>query len=293
MRARARDKERCQRSPPPPHAHTHTHTLFTINTAQRITQLQHILEILSPKGCGKEGQRDDRKVGAGEEITFEPDLRELADGPEIEQQRTGIDILVGDMNALTASDYTSEQWEVFSTSPPSAGLVLFEHSVEILNLPGRAEMTLSAPASSIGALVSSPDLYSTGLALNFHQALEQLHQANGWTAPVAGCLDVLEKGGFVDCLHAARSQEVQSHEAAAASGGGADAAPNPNGERDAGDASVFTTPAHEPRVRVDYCFVRGAGVTVDHVRVLGAEGSQAALSDHRALVVDLVLPART
>lgn len=147
-------------------------------------------------------------------------------------------------------------------------------------------------ASSIGALIPSPDLYSTVLALNSHQALEQLHQANGWTAPKSGCLDVLEKGGFVDCLHAARSREQQPRETAAASGGSQDATLNPDGERDAGKASVFTTPAHEPRVRVDYCFVRGAGVTVDHVWVLGEEGSQAALSDHRALVVDLVLPER-
>ena len=94
---------------------------------------------------------------------------------------------------------------------------------------------------------------------------------------------MLKEEGFVDCLDAARTGAQSSFQ----SGGGAQDSMH-SVERE----SVFTTPAHEPRVRVDYCFVRGAGVTVDKVRVLGEEeesGQHASLSDHRAVVVDLLL----
>lgn len=144
MRARAHDKERCQ--PSPTDTHTHLHTFHTVNTAQRITQLQHILEILSPIRSAKEGHRDDSKAGAGAENALEADLRVLEDGEDNEQQRTDIDILVGDMNALTASDYTSEQWEVYSTSTP-----LPASSVRTVIRDPISDRQ-STPASSIGVL---------------------------------------------------------------------------------------------------------------------------------------------
>jgi endonuclease/exonuclease/phosphatase family metal-dependent hydrolase len=94
---------------------------------------------------------------------------------------------------------------------------------------------------------------------------------------VTGCLDVLANHGFLDCLHAVRARHAPQtasppHIASDSHGG----------ERFFRSAAYFTTPAAEPRVRVDYCFVRGKGVQVDQVRVL-----EDALSDHRALVVDL------
>ena len=74
--------------------------------AQRITQLKHIAEILSPSGPVREGYKDDCQVGGGEERGGETEV------PGLDQGRPVIDILVGDFNALTRSDYTGEQWQV-------------------------------------------------------------------------------------------------------------------------------------------------------------------------------------
>ena len=71
-----------------------------ILAAQRIIQLEHVAEILSsPRRTGEE------EVESGI----------LADGrtAETERELAGrIDILVGDMNALTEGDYTEQQWQV-------------------------------------------------------------------------------------------------------------------------------------------------------------------------------------
>ena len=53
--------------------------------------------------------------------------------------------------------------------------------------------------------------------------------------------------------------------------------------------ALFTTPSVAPRVRVDYCFVRGQGVGVEHVAVLKFAEGREPLSDHRPVVFDLVL----
>jgi hypothetical protein len=71
-----------------------------LRAAQRIIQLQHVVEILSgPRRTGEEGV----EIGL------------LADegSAETGRERMGdIDILVGDMNALTEGDYTRQEWQV-------------------------------------------------------------------------------------------------------------------------------------------------------------------------------------
>lgn len=109
------------------------------------------------------------------------------------------------------------------------------------------------------------------------QSLQQVHETNGWRAPETGCLDVLANHGFLDCLHAVRARQARQT-----------ASPPHTAPDSHGSAPYFTTPAVEPRVRVDYCFVRGEGVQVDQVRVL-----ENVLSDHRALVVDLSFPRQS
>ena len=85
------------------------------------------------------------------------------------------------------------------------------------------------------------------------RALEEVHRANGWSAPVFGCLDILTQHSFVDCLLASR-EHVQQTETDACQGGG--------GNNIATCGGIYTTPAMAPRVRVDYCFARGTGVGV-------------------------------
>lgn len=146
---------------------------------QRIIQLEHITEILSPQ----------RRVSW--------------DRSGDEQRSPRIpDIVIGDMNALTRTDYSDVEWE----------------------------------------------------------ALEQLHASNRWSPPASGCLDVLSRRGFVDCV-LATGQMVRA----------------------------LTTPAKQPRVRVDYCFVRGDGVDVEATSVLDGGGVESeCLSDHLAVITDLV-----
>ena len=79
--------------------HTDRSIALTV-IAQRITQLKHIAEILSPSGPVREGYKE------GEERGGETDV------PGLDEGRPVIDILVGDFNALTRSDYTGEQWQV-------------------------------------------------------------------------------------------------------------------------------------------------------------------------------------
>ena len=111
------------------------------------------------------------------------------------------------------------------------------------------------------------------------QALEEVHRGNGWCAPVAGCLDVLTKHGFVDCMLASREQARSECQL--------------QGETGEGEGGgLFTTPAVAPRVRVDYCFARGTGIGVEGAKVLGWEGDAQALSDHLAVVFDLTISMR-
>ena len=147
---------------------------------QRIIQLEHITEILSPQ-------------------------RRVSSDRSGDEQRSSLgiqDVVIGDMNALTRTDYSDVEWE----------------------------------------------------------ALEQLHASNSWSPPASGCLDVLSRHGFVDCV-LATGQTVRA----------------------------LTTPAMRPRVRVDYCFVRGDGVDVEATSVLDRGGVESeCLSDHLAVITDLV-----
>jgi len=102
-------------------------------------------------------------------------------------------------------------------------------------------------------------------------ALEEEHRANGWSAPVFGCLDILTQHSFVDCLLASREHVQSQTENSIATCGG-----------------IYTTPAMAPRVRVDYCFARGTGVGVHGAKVMRWEGGEP-LSDHCAVVFDLTL----
>jgi endonuclease/exonuclease/phosphatase family metal-dependent hydrolase len=112
------------------------------------------------------------------------------------------------------------------------------------------------------------------------RALEEVHRANGWSAPVFGCLDILTQHSFVDCLLASR-EHVQQTEIDACQGGG--------GNNIATCGGIYTTPAMAPRVRVDYCFARGTGVGVEGAKVMRWEGGAEPLSDHCAVVFDLTL----
>ena len=113
------------------------------------------------------------------------------------------------------------------------------------------------------------------------RALEEVHRANGWSAPVFGCLDILTQHSFVDCLLAGERVQLQTETDACKGGGG--------GNNISTCGEIYTTPAMAPRVRVDYCFARGTGVEVEGAKVMRWEGGAEPLSDHCAVVFDLTL----
>ena len=186
--------------------------------AQRAIQLAHITEILSSDPSRGSVGAD---LGAGRGAQCQGDQINGPDGGWVERREgegwaggADAEVVVGDMNALTRSDYSEEQWE----------------------------------------------------------AVVAVHRANGWSEPTAGCLDVLTASGFLDAASVVNG--VKEH---------------------AGRRLSYTTPAMHPRVRVDYCFVRGSCIKVEDVKVLGhgeeigSSGSWAHLSDHLPLVVDLTV----